>query len=163
MSELWDETVGRSAVESAAAPAVEPVTGPARRTVLCAVAGVAGLGGMVAVTGCAGGSGARGAEPDAALVGKEVAKAADVPVGGGKVIEQYKIVVTQPSAGVYKAFSSTCTHAGCQVRRVAGGLINCPCHGSDFRVTDGGVAKGPASRALLEYPVELRGDGLVIG
>jgi Rieske Fe-S protein len=88
-----------------------------------------------------------------------IAKAADVPVGSGVVVDE--IVVTQPSAGEFKGFSSTCTHAGCTVRDVAGGTINCPCHGSKFNL-DGTVANGPASRPLEAKAVSVQGDSIVL-
>ncbi|MGN9914244.1 Rieske (2Fe-2S) protein [Phytohabitans sp. LJ34] len=80
--------------------------------------------------------------------GKEIGQAADIPVGGGKIFADEKVVVTQPAAGTFKAFSTVCTHAGCAVENVSGGTINCPCHGSTFRVTDGSVASGPARKPL---------------
>ena len=56
------------------------------------------------------------------------------------------VVVTQPTAGEFKAFSATCTHQGCKVKSVADGVIVCPCHGSKFAIADGSVAAGPAKR-----------------
>ena len=49
----------------------------------------------------------------AAPAGNAIAKTADVPVGSGLIVD--KVVVTQPTAGVFKGFSATCTHAGCTV------------------------------------------------
>ena len=49
--------------------------------------------------------------------------ASTVPVGGGRVLEDVKIVVTQPTAGQFHAFSAVCTHKGCTVNKVADGLI----------------------------------------
>jgi Rieske Fe-S protein len=72
------------------------------------------------------------------------------------------IVLTQPSAGVFKAFSAVCTHAGCTVSKVANGTIDCPCHGSKFNL-DGTVATGPASRPLEPKTVLVRGDSIVLG
>ncbi len=37
-------------------------------------------------------------------------KTSDIPVGGGKIYADQDVVVTQPTAGQFKAFSSTCTH-----------------------------------------------------
>ena len=76
--------------------------------------------------------------------------AADVPVGGGVILDKEKLVVTQPEAGTFKAFSSTCTHQGCTVTKVADGTIDCPCHGSTFSVEDGSVQGGPAPSPLPE-------------
>ncbi|MFI8184461.1 Rieske (2Fe-2S) protein [Actinacidiphila glaucinigra] len=80
--------------------------------------------------------------------GEVLVKAADVPVGGGTVITDKKVVVTQPKAGEFKAFSAVCTHQGCLVNSVSDGTINCPCHGSKFRITDASVAHGPAKKPL---------------
>jgi Rieske Fe-S protein len=72
----------------------------------------------------------------------------EIPVGGGKVFAAKRVVVTQPQAGVIKAFTAVCTHAGCIVDEVSNGKINCPCHGSAFHAENGTVANGPAKRAL---------------
>ena len=68
---------------------------------------------------------------------------------------------TQPTAGVFKGFSSTCTHKGCTVNKVADGTIDCPCHGSKFNL-DGTVAKGPATAPLESKPVSVQGDSIVL-
>ncbi|MFI1101241.1 Rieske (2Fe-2S) protein [Streptomyces melanogenes] len=80
--------------------------------------------------------------------GDVLAKTSDIPVGGGKVFAAEKVVVTQPEQGTFKAFSAICTHQGCTVKDVADGTINCPCHGSKYRVADASVAAGPAPRPL---------------
>ena len=83
--------------------------------------------------------------------------ASDVPVGGGMVYTAAKVVVTQPSKGEYKAFSAVCTHVGCLCNQVAGGTINCPCHGSKFKITDGSVVAGPAPAPLPAKTVTVTG------
>jgi len=98
--------------------------------------------------------------PAAPAPAKAIAKASDVPVGSGVIVED--IVVTQPSAGVFNGFSATCTHAGCTVSEVAGGTINCPCHGSKYNL-DGSVANGPAQRPLETKVVSVQGDSIVLG
>lgn len=90
--------------------------------------------------------------------GRDLAGTGDIPVGGGKVFPDEGVVVTQPQAGTFKAFSATCTHQGCQVESVSNGTINCPCHGSRFRVADGSVAGGPAKRALPGRKLSVDGD-----
>ena|ERR1700757_3397136 len=89
-----------------------------------------------------------------------IAKTSDVPVGSGVIIND--IVVTQPSPGVFEGLSSTCTHAGCTVSEVAGGTINCPCHGSKYNL-DGSVANGPASRPLATEVISVQGTSIVRG
>ncbi len=56
--------------------------------------------------------------------------------------------MTQPTSGQYKAFSAVCTHVGCIMSKVANGTIDCPCHGSEFKITNGAVVTGPAPSPL---------------
>src|SRR4051794_39734278 len=67
--------------------------------------------------------------------GATLVAANDVPSGGGVIKGDY--VITQPSDGVFKAFSKVCPHKGCDVAKVSGGLIICPCHNSRFSIEDG--------------------------
>ncbi|MEO3885044.1 Rieske (2Fe-2S) protein [Nonomuraea sp. B5E05] len=90
--------------------------------------------------------------------GKALADTSDIPEGGGKVFENEKVVVTQPTAGDFKAFSAVCTHAGCTVATVSNNTINCPCHGSKFSIEDGSVADGPAGGPLEEKKISVDGD-----
>ena len=96
----------------------------------------------------------------AAPAANVIAKTADVPVGSGVIVD--KVVVTQPTAGVFKGFSSTCTHKGCTVDKIADGTIDCPCHGSKFNL-DGSVAKGPAQKPLEVQAIAVEGDSIVLG
>jgi Rieske Fe-S protein len=96
----------------------------------------------------------------AAPAGNAIAKTADVPVGSGVIVGD--VVVTQPTAGVFKGFSAKCTHKGCMVDKVADGTIDCPCHGSKFNL-DGSVAKGPADKPLEAENVTVQGDSIVLG
>nr|WP_254552265.1 Rieske 2Fe-2S domain-containing protein [Kitasatospora sp. MMS16-BH015] len=95
--------------------------------------------------------------------GAPLAKASDIPVGGGIVLKERKVVVTQPAPGEFKAFSAICPHRGCSVQEVTGGTINCPCHGSKFKISDGSVAKGPATEPLAEAKVTVSGDSIALG
>ena len=91
-----------------------------------------------------------------------LAAVADVPVGGGVVLADRDVVVTQPVSGTFKAFSATCTHQGCAVSEVANGTINCPCHGSRFAVADGSVTAGPATTPLPEKTVAVQDNAVVL-
>ncbi len=87
-------------------------------------------------------------------------KTSEVPVGSGVIVGD--VVVTQPSSGDFKAFSTKCTHKGCAVNAVANGTIDCPCHGSKFNL-DGTVAHGPATKPLESKAVSVEGDDIVLG
>ncbi len=91
-----------------------------------------------------------------------LAATADVPVGGGIVLADAQLVVTQPEAGRFAAFSAVCTHQGCTVADVAGGTITCTCHGSKFAIADGSVAQGPAKKPLARKEVNVSGDSLTL-
>ena len=93
--------------------------------------------------------------------GEALTSTADVPVGSGVIIADAKVVVTQPKAGEFKAFSSTCTHMSCQVTSVSGGRIACPCHGSSYSIVDGSVEGGPAPRPLPKVAIKVEGDEVV--
>jgi len=108
-----------------------------------------------------GGATTAGGSTGGAAPGNSVKKA-DVPVGGGVIMADASFVVTQPTAGTYKAFSSVCTHEGCPVSNISNGQIICTCHNSHFSVKDGSVVSGPARRALTGATVTQSGDSLVI-
>ncbi|MFJ3817590.1 Rieske (2Fe-2S) protein [Streptomyces sp. NPDC090056] len=94
--------------------------------------------------------------------GEALARTSEIPVGGGAVFAEEKVVVTQPTAGEFKAFSAVCTHQGCLVNRVADGTIDCPCHGSKFRVADGSVVTGPATRPLPAERINVSGGTITL-
>lgn len=86
----------------------------------------------------------------------------DVPVGGGLILNDVKIVVTQPVEGTFLAFSAVCTHEGCTVREVRPAGIYCACHGSMFDSSDGTAIEGPAEDPLLPTTVTDNGDTLLV-
>ncbi|MER5377982.1 Rieske (2Fe-2S) protein [Streptomyces sp. NPDC002553] len=159
---------------------LNPASGPARRAVVAA-AGAAGL--AVALTACGGsdddasgssnssagagtagaaGTGGSSASTGGGAGGAALTTTAEIPQGGGKVFEDKKVVVVQPSAGQFKAFSSVCTHQGCAVKSIADGVINCPCHNSNFSITDGSVKSGPATKPLPEVQIKVSGDSITL-
>ncbi|MEU9796063.1 Rieske (2Fe-2S) protein [Streptomyces sparsogenes] len=137
----------------------EPATTGRATTRRCflTAAGAAGL--AAALTACGGGDDSSSAAPSQGSGGEgmELAKTSDIPEGGGKVFADHKIVVTQPKAGEFKAFSSVCPHAGNPVGDVSGGTINCPFHGSKFSITDGSVQAGPSPKPLPSAEIEVKG------
>ena len=133
---------------------------PDRRTVIVGT----GLGALAAVTvaACSSSSttSATSTSATSASGSGPLTTTAAVPVGSGVIVDD--VVVTQPTAGVFKGFSAACPHAGCNVSRVTDGKIICPCHGSAFNV-DGSVDKGPAKTPLEPRPITVRGDSIVAG
>lgn len=138
-----------------------------RRTVLLGV----GAGGLATVLTACGGSGAESTAtqesqaPEAtetAPATGALASTADIPVGGGAVFADQKVVVVQPTEGEFKAYSALCTHQGCPVDSVADGSIACPCHGSKFSVADGSVQGGPATTPLGEVAIKVEGDEITL-
>ncbi|MGW0599846.1 Rieske (2Fe-2S) protein [Streptomyces sp. NPDC002776] len=142
---------------------LHPVAPPSRRTVVAAV-GAVGL--TFALNACGSEdeepSGAAGPAESAESGGTVVARTSDIPEGGGKVLKDHKVVVTQPTAGTFKAFSFECTHQGCPVTGVSEGSITCPCHNSRFSIQDGSVQKGPATQPLPAREVAVDGDSITL-
>jgi Rieske Fe-S protein len=135
-----------------------------RRTTL---AGAAGLTALPVLAACGGSSGSDGSSGTAAetptgpaSAGTVVGPTSDIPVGGGKVYGKLGVVVTQPEAGTFKAFSATCTHQGCQVSRVSDEAIQCMCHFSKYSISDGAVEGGPAPEPLPAVDITVA-DGQV--
>jgi Rieske Fe-S protein len=94
--------------------------------------------------------------------GTVLGAASDIPVGGGAIYTAAKVVVTQPVGGQYKAFSAVCTHVGCLVNKVTSGTIDCPCHGSEFKITNGAVVAGPAPSPLPARQIKIVDDQVIL-
>jgi len=143
----------------------------ARRAVL---RGAAALGAVGVLAACGGGGGsdtaapatggtsAGGEQPAPSTGSVDLGSAAAVPVGGGMIYDDQKIVVTQPAAGEYKAFSAVCTHEQCIVTSVEDKLIQCACHGSMFSIVDGSVKGGLANQPLPAKTVAVEGGNLKV-
>ncbi|GAA2384842.1 MULTISPECIES: ubiquinol-cytochrome c reductase iron-sulfur subunit [Gordonia] len=134
--------------------------GVSRRTFVAgagATAGALTLG--VALSACGSRESApAGVTPPSGAPAGTLATVSDVPVGGGVIAGD--VVITQPRAGDYQAFTATCTHAGCTLSGVSDGTIDCPCHGSKFHL-DGTVANGPADRPLSKVSVRVDGSNII--
>jgi Rieske Fe-S protein len=145
------------------------VTDPDRRIVLTGLAAAAVAVPLVAACGSGGsdatgsaGTGGNAAGPGGSNGGGGGIKTSEIPVGGGKIFASDEIVVTQPKAGEFKAFSAICTHQGCLVSKIASGRIDCSCHGSEYSIKDGSVEAGPAPKPLPEKTVTVTGDTLTV-
>jgi Rieske Fe-S protein len=137
-----------------------------RRTLIL----VGGAGAAVALTGCGaqtrstGDSGSKTSTGAGGGKPVEVARLADIPVGGSvsAVLDGKPIVVAQPTAGHVVAFSAVCTHMGCPVAP-GKGEFDCPCHGSRYDLATGAVLAGPAPLPLAKAQVTLAGDSVLAG
>ena len=134
----------------------EQTTGISRRIVF---QGMGALGTAVALAGCGSDDGGT-AESPTPSAGIELAATSEVPVGGGLILPEQKVVITQPTEGDFKAFSAVCTHQKCIVAGVDE-TINCTCHNSKFSIEDGSVVGGPAPSALSAVEIKVDGDKIV--
>ncbi len=100
--------------------------------------------------------------PAAKPAGTVLGAASEIPVGGGTIYKAAKVVVTQPARGQYKAFSAVCTHVGCIMSEVANGTIDCPCHGGQYKITNGAVVAGPPPHPLPARPVKIVNGQVVL-
>lgn len=134
-----------------------------RRRALGAAAGV-GVG-LPALAACAGEDPAPSGDtrnaPDAPVVGSALTAVGDVPIGGGVILGETEIVVTQPTKGDFRGFSAICTHQGCIVREVAE-TINCFCHGAKYSLESGEPVSGPANVALASRELRIEGDDILL-
>ncbi|MGL4173360.1 MAG: Rieske 2Fe-2S domain-containing protein [Actinomycetota bacterium] len=138
-----------------------------RRDVLrgAGVALAVGSGGAIAgcgdnTTPASGNSSGAATSPPATGASEGLATTSEIPVGGGKIFSDAKVVVTQPEEGTFKAFSSMCTHKQCSVTNVSEEGIQCVCHNSSFALTDGAPTQGPATAALPAKNVTVT-DGMI--
>ncbi|MGW2291292.1 Rieske (2Fe-2S) protein [Streptomyces phaeochromogenes] len=144
---------------------LKPAPALCRRTLLAALGG-AGI--AATLTACGGSDDSSSGSSDASASsgsggGAALAKTTDIPEGGGKIFADQGVVVTQPTAGEFKAYSTVCPHQKQQVNNVADGTITCPAHGSQFNAADGSVKKGPATSGLTAAKITVSGDSITLG
>jgi Rieske Fe-S protein len=152
--------------ETVPRPEARTAPEPTRRRLLVTGGVIAAAAALTAACGESGeggegGEGGPASSPTAPVSGTTVATA-DVPVGGGVVLQDQQVVVTQPTAGTFKAFSAVCTHEGCTVTQVANGAIVCPCHMGQFSASDGSVLGGPPPAPLAAVPLTVSGSTITL-
>ncbi|MCP2258607.1 Tat (twin-arginine translocation) pathway signal sequence [Streptoalloteichus tenebrarius] len=94
-----------------------------------------------------------------------LAKVADIPVGGGRLVDRPgggRVLLVRPAEAEVAAFDPTCPHQGCTVTPPADGVITCPCHASQFDGPTGALRRGPATRGLTAVPVRVEGEHVVL-
>jgi nitrite reductase/ring-hydroxylating ferredoxin subunit len=83
----------------------------------------------------------------------------DIKVGGGSSFRipgrNMMVLITQPKAGVFRAFDQRCTHEGFAVNKIEGKNLICQAHGALFDMNTGAVKRGPARKALPRYTVSV--------
>ena len=95
--------------------------GISRRQTLTGAAAVVGVG-VPFLASCSGDDGESATDTAPTTdPGEKLGPSGDVPVGGGTIYADQKIVVTQPQDGEFRGFSAVCTHAGCLVANVDNG------------------------------------------
>lgn len=119
--------------------------------------GLGALGVAAALAGCAGGDdGDGGGGGDSVEAGTRLTTTDEVPVGGGVVLTEERIVVVQPTEGEFKAYTAVCTHQQLLVTSVQDGVIRCANHGSAYDAATGEPTQGPAPAALAEVAIEVK-------
>lgn len=123
------------------------------------------LGGMAALlTGV--GLTTLGATAAEAATKYKVTLATNVPVGRAKsfTVKGRSILITQPRAGVFRAFKNQCTHEAVQLgsQTLSGGQIVCREHGASFDASTGSVTGGPARKTLTKYTAAKSGKYIYV-
>ena len=128
-----------------------------------ALTGAAGIGvALPVLAACGSDSDSSGASGSGSSGSGGTITTSDIEVGGGTIYSDQSIVVTQPTEGEFKAFSTTCTHTGCPVSKIEDGKIICPCHGSQFSIEDGSPTQGPATSPLASKKVSVSGTTITV-
>jgi Rieske Fe-S protein len=114
-----------------------------------------------------GGSSGSGTGGSGGSAGDVLVTTDKVPVGGGVVLTDIVVAVTQPTKGQFKAFDAHCTHQGTTLGQPnSQGVMTCPLHGSQFNdegkniVGPNGGAAGTTAN-LTEIPIKVQGNNVV--
>ncbi|MBI2166460.1 MAG: non-heme iron oxygenase ferredoxin subunit [Chloroflexi bacterium] len=96
---------------------------------------------------------------------QKVASLGDVGQGEMKLVEvgEERVLLANVEGKLY-AVSDVCTHAACSLSEgfLEGDEVECPCHGSRFKVTSGEATQGPADEPLKRYPVAVQGRDVLL-
>src|SRR3990167_11419932 len=96
----------------------------------------------------------------------KVANVNDLPEGGLKKVEvNGEPVALYKVEGKFYATTNICTHEECELDEnhlMHGDVVECTCHGSQFKVSDGSVVLPPATEPLKTYQVSVEGEDVLI-
>ena len=97
------------------------------------------------------------------MVQKKVCSMDMVPLGSMKqfYVSDSEVLVVN-FGGQIHCLDGRCTHAGAPLAEgtLTGEVLTCPWHGSQFKVTDGSILRGPTEKPLKVYPSTVK-DGFV--
>jgi cytochrome b6-f complex iron-sulfur subunit len=129
----------------------------------CQAASIVALGSLA---GCGGGSptspssAAQLGSASATVAGRVVSVNVDAAtalatVGSAAMVQTSlgTFLVARTAQDSFTALTATCTHQACTVTGFSDGVFVCPCHGSEY-TTAGSVVRGPATRALQQFPTQ---------
>jgi Rieske Fe-S protein len=125
-------------------------------------AGTSSSSNPVASTTAAPASSAAAGGASSPAAANALAATSRIQVGSGMIFPEQQVVVTQPTADEFKAFSAVCTHMGCIVNQISNGTIDCPCHGSQYSISTGDVVAGPAPRPLPAKQIKVSGGSIFL-
>ncbi len=76
-------------------------------------------------------------------------------------VQDHEILIINRGSQFF-GLDARCTHAGAPLEEgtLNGDTLTCPWHGSQFRITDGDVLRGPTEKPLKTYTVTVK-DGSV--
>ena len=76
-----------------------------------------------------------------------------------------KMILVANVDGKYYALGGECTHKGCKLSEGTlkeEGVVECPCHGSNFDVKTGSVVKGPATMPEPTFQVKVEKNKILV-
>ena len=90
----------------------------------------------------------------------------DIPSGKfkGYSVGNAKVLVANVS-GKFLAVNDVCTHFQCIISQdgeLNDDVIHCMCHGSRFKMKDGSVVNGPATKPLDRFDVKVVGNDILV-
>ncbi len=83
--------------------------------------------------------------------------------GRGVQVDGRTVLVYRDASGVH-AMEDACAHAGGPLHEgeIKAGIVTCPWHGSQFRLADGAVCRGPATFPQLRLQARIRNGQLEV-